>query len=1344
LKIRDNFVNFVLGKLFIMKTTSTFYPAIIIVFLNCILFSLPVNGSNDSYTVTDDSHNRDVPSSIITWNQNLEKKDGTYSFTLETPITYTCFGIGWKSSDNNFAAGNFKIHYRIKDYRKVWTEIREEEGYIHPENTPTGLYWTDLIFGVNEKKHYAIEFTIVPPENIELMSVRVDIMDFSDQIKPMPASKITQNGKACPEIPSIIPRSEWCGGYSACHNPTYTPATIYPTHTVIHHGASPDEYTDSYAVVRGYWNYHVNSNGWSDIGYNYLFDKYGNMFQGRHNLNMPNVDVRGAHAGASNDYSIGINFLGNADVTQPTAVQLSTVQQFLAWWYNKKGFDPTSMSNIVLQSGGSGSKYRICGHKDVNVGGTSCPGSVLYAQLGSIRTATKAIIDACNMPIDNTPPTTSIIASEVWKKSSFDVLFDDLDNTNGSGIDYSFYQVLNWYDNQWRANGQNGFFNDNFTSAIHPDWSSIAGTWSIVNSRLNQSNESLSNTNIYASVNQTAGNTYLYHWQMKISGSSTTRRAGMHFFCSDATQSNRENNYMVYFRADDNKVQIYKYTNNNYSLNADQSSIVDTDIWYDCKVLLNTNTGLIKVYQNNTLVASWTDPSPLQSGNAISLRTGDCSAEYDDVKVLKSRGNSVIVTVGNNNTNDIFNQSPNSTTDACRIKSLVKDIAENWSADAAFNAKIDWERPVTQISTTGQWKTGDFDVNFIDFDSISSIDRRFYQVLDFDGTNWGANTSRGFLGDNFDVLNTNLWSIASGGGAWSVSVGNLIQSDEAVGNSNIFAPLNQTLSNRYLYHFTAKCEGTGTNRRFGFHFFADDATLTNRGNSYFIWFRLELQTLEFYKVVDDVFTQEEVVENVSTNAGQYYDFKVIYDRITGEIIVYRDNIIIGSWTDPSPYSSNGNYISFRSGNSKLSVNEIKVYRTRYPSLIATVGTMTDDDIRFQNTASNQSAAKIKSIVCDIAGNLSEIAYHDLNIDWTPPTDIATVNDGNADDIDYTSSNSSVTANWSSSVDTNSDVLCYWYSIGTEPGLTDIVDWTNNGTAMQMNHSGLNLTTGITYYVNVKSENFAGLMSSVTSSDGVVLSENTTVGFATNQNNICVGETVSFTNSSLGATSYLWSFEGGIPATSTDQNPEILYPEQGSFSVSLIAYGVTDTVELNIPSMIITNPMPVASFTSTTTQLNLPNALALFTNNSTNANSYLWDFGDGQTSVEFEPWHIYTSVGHYTVSLIAFNNLCGNDTIIIDSLIKVDTSVGFVENIISESSIYPNPFNNNITIDLSGIDDLSCIEIVDVYGTKIRHLDIEQKIKSGRMEINMSDVASGIYFIRTVFKNQISNYKLIKE
>ncbi len=409
--------------------------------------------------------------------------------------------------------------------------------------------------------------------------------------------------------------------------------------------------------------------------------------------------------------------------------------------------------------------------------------------------------------------------------------------------------------------------------------------------------------------------------------------------------------------------------------------------------------------------------------------------------------------------------------------------AANWTSNATPPPPIDNTPPTTTVTTANAWETTNFTANFTDADNVggSGLEKSYYQVIDYNGTEWRANNNNGFFADNFDNAIHSDWTSVTG--SWNINAGALYQSDEALGNTNIYAPLNQTLSNRYLYAFYGKIDGAGTTRRAGFHFFCDNGNLTNRGNSYFVWFRVDDAKLQIYKVVSDVFGSPVVDIPLTTVAGQWYDYKVIYDRITGKISVYRDNSFITSWIDSSPYAS-GNAISFRTGNANFAINELKVYRSRNPlTANVTVGSASTNDIRFQNPNPTTFAAKIKSICADTAGNLSAIFYHNLNIDWTPPSIADTINDGLGADIVFTNSAIQLSANWSSSVDTNSAIARYWYAIGTTAGATDIVTWTDNWFNTNVTHTGLSLTDGQTYYFSVKAENGAGLQSSVFSSNG---------------------------------------------------------------------------------------------------------------------------------------------------------------------------------------------------------------------------------------------------------------------
>lgn len=410
---------------------------------------------------------------------------------------------------------------------------------------------------------------------------------------------------------------------------------------------------------------------------------------------------------------------------------------------------------------------------------------------------------------------------------------------------------------------------------------------------------------------------------------------------------------------------------------------------------------------------------------------------------------------------------------------------------ATFNSTVitpsptDNVAPTTQVFANGSWQTQSFTAAIVDTDNAggTGVQKGYYQVIDFDGNDWRANDQNGFFADNFDNYIHTDWTQKTG--TWNIANNALTQSDDALGNTNIYAALKQNLSNRYLYHFTAKIDGAGTNRRAGFHFACSRPDSLNRYDGYFAWFRLDDSTLQIYKVVNDVFGTPVASFPMNIAVGQNYDYKIIYDRITGKIWVYLNNGLVGTYTDSNPYA-NGTHISFRSGNATMAVNELKVYRSRSTTVNVSVGSASTNDIRYQNPDPQTSAAKIKSISQDSSDNLSAIFYQDLDIDWTIPMSIDSVRDGAGNDISVTNIDTMLIANWDNSFDTSSSVVTYWYSIGTAAGLTDVKNWTGNMSATTVTATGLNLTQGQLYYFNVKAENGAGLFSGVYSSNGQLI------------------------------------------------------------------------------------------------------------------------------------------------------------------------------------------------------------------------------------------------------------------
>lgn len=394
--------------------------------------------------------------------------------------------------------------------------------------------------------------------------------------------------------------------------------------------------------------------------------------------------------------------------------------------------------------------------------------------------------------------------------------------------------------------------------------------------------------------------------------------------------------------------------------------------------------------------------------------------------------------------------------------------------------------PVTAISVPAGWDTTNFVASFTDTDNgcIGGVEKSFYNVSDYNGTEWRANSLQGFMNDNFDQSTINSeWTQSTG--TWIInSNSRLEQNNENLANTNIYAPLTQNLSNRYLYHFNGILSGSGTNRRAGFHFFADAPDSTNRGNSYFVWFRLDDDKIQVYEVVNNSWGANPVKDTTyNFTANQSYDFKITYDRITGLIRVYINDVRACVWIDTTPLST-GTHISFRTANCKMQIDNFEVFRTRQPTSTITVGSANTNKIRYQNPNPATPAGRIKSVVTDAMGNISTIVSEYINVDWTHPTAASLLNDGTANDIDTTNNGSQLDANWTVSADANSGVNKYYYSIGTTAGASDVLSWTTTPiSTTNLSATGLTLISGQLYFISVQAENDAGMRSAVSTSNG---------------------------------------------------------------------------------------------------------------------------------------------------------------------------------------------------------------------------------------------------------------------
>jgi hypothetical protein len=193
--------------------------------------------------------------------------------------------------------------------------------------------------------------------------------------------------------PQIVPRAEWDANEAIKRAPPRYAKGVY--FAIVHHTAGTNAYGPgaSAAIVRGIELYHVRGNHWNDIGYNFLVDRYGQVFEGR--AGGIDRNVIGAQAQGFNTGSVGVAVIGNYNAGAVPLATERSLAKLLAWRLDVAHVDP--LGTLTWLSGGNPKYPRgrpvllraISGHRDT--GFTSCPGTRLYAKLPSLAQQVAAI-----------------------------------------------------------------------------------------------------------------------------------------------------------------------------------------------------------------------------------------------------------------------------------------------------------------------------------------------------------------------------------------------------------------------------------------------------------------------------------------------------------------------------------------------------------------------------------------------------------------------------------------------------------------------------------------------------------------------------------------------------------------------------------------------------------------------------------------------------------------------------------------------------------------------------------------------------------------------------------------
>ncbi|MEZ7156165.1 peptidoglycan recognition protein [Streptomyces althioticus] len=250
-----------------------------------------------------------------------------------------------------------------------------------------------------------LEVNLVDPGVVTEAETRVDapepaafVMDESPS--PSPSPEPTAPPSTMPQ-PPVTSRADWGADESKSPDPSEYNAEVKAV--FVHHtdGANDYDCAESPAIVRGIYAYHTEVNGWNDVGYNFLVDKCGTVFEGRKGgIDRP---VLGAHTYGFNRESAGIAVLGTHVTGAASDAALASVARVTAWKLGQYGADPAG--SVQLTAGATQTNYfgtaftageqytfhRVSGHRDGFL--TQCPGDALYAQLPTVRTWAAGPVD---------------------------------------------------------------------------------------------------------------------------------------------------------------------------------------------------------------------------------------------------------------------------------------------------------------------------------------------------------------------------------------------------------------------------------------------------------------------------------------------------------------------------------------------------------------------------------------------------------------------------------------------------------------------------------------------------------------------------------------------------------------------------------------------------------------------------------------------------------------------------------------------------------------------------------------------------------------------------------------
>jgi hypothetical protein len=347
---------------------------------------------------------------------------------------FSTLGVTWQH-DPRVGEVTAEVRWRHAGAWSGWRGLGGSEDGPDPGSRDAALALRDGTAPLWVGHGDGVQVRVTTASGVAPRDVRVDLVDPGTSTADASAGATPRDSAAAVEgQPAILTRADWGADESIRRgSPSYT-STVKVG--FVHHTATANDYSEAQtaAMIRSVYAYHVKSNGWSDIGYNYLVDRFGRIWEGR--AGGITRAVLGAHTGGFNVDSFGASLLGTFSTTAPPAATLTSLEQLFAWKLGSYYRNPAATASLRSAGGGT-SKYAagtthafavVSGHRDA--GSTSCPGDATYARMGTIRAAINTYlgtafvdptISATKVPVGAKTPVTITATSRKSPSWTLDV-----------------------------------------------------------------------------------------------------------------------------------------------------------------------------------------------------------------------------------------------------------------------------------------------------------------------------------------------------------------------------------------------------------------------------------------------------------------------------------------------------------------------------------------------------------------------------------------------------------------------------------------------------------------------------------------------------------------------------------------------------------------------------------------------------------------------------------------------------------------------------------------------------------------------------------------------------------